>query len=713
VVNTFLPSQPAIEVDDSSGAIVSGAQGYVTLNWYTDSTCSTAATGAGEGSARIVNGIAQFSFVGSASVGVFYLRGSYNNITPVCSAAITVASNAPAFAYTSPVAYFTNQPISISPNSPVSNINSCLASPSLPTGLTISPTNCIISGTVSTTSPSTTYTITASNGGTSATATISISISTALSSVISTTAIANELQPITTSGGTPPYTAQLISGTGTLSGSSPSFSYRHSIFGAETAQIKISDSQGSIINLTSTSTEAGLSSLSFDIGSGIACASAPFDSTGPKMACWGTLGLTLLNLPSDTSGANGFYPFQKTSGLSVNASNISLGYSFGVYNINNTIWAWGRNDYGQLGSALGTDKYSTPVTVPLEAGASAQTIKKLAAGYDFACVAFNQSSNFQGKVSCWGDNFAGKSGSPSANSTATATSIVGLGVSGTFGVATDIALGREHGCAQQSSNANNNTNAYIKCWGSNFYGQLGNNTNTDSNTAVTPIGLSVSGTTASTPLYRIASGDNHSCAEANSKVWCWGNNAYYQIGTTSATTIKSPYLVGTFSGITAIGAGSNHTCFATGNTVRCWGSNSAGQLGVIQSAIPSGQTQNPQAVTLSDNVTALVIKGDSTCAVLATGVTYCWGKNTSNMLGTTALADSYLPRKMSIIPSETTSCPTVTNSMGGFVKDANGACVCATAGYTFDPATPYCHPQCGFFQVWNPSSNSCVSSGGF
>jgi hypothetical protein len=94
VLNTLLTTQPSIEVDDSAGSIVSGAQGYIALNWYTDSTCSTPAVGAGEANSRIVNGTAQFSFIASTSVGVYYLRGSYNNISPICSSAITVTSGA-------------------------------------------------------------------------------------------------------------------------------------------------------------------------------------------------------------------------------------------------------------------------------------------------------------------------------------------------------------------------------------------------------------------------------------------------------------------------------------------------------------------------------------------------------------------------------------------------------------------------------------------
>jgi uncharacterized delta-60 repeat protein len=94
VLNTFLTTQPAVEVDDSAGAIVSGAQGYVSLNWFSDSTCTTTVSGAAQADGRIVNGKAQFNYIGSTAVGVYYLSASYNNIAPICSSGITVTSSA-------------------------------------------------------------------------------------------------------------------------------------------------------------------------------------------------------------------------------------------------------------------------------------------------------------------------------------------------------------------------------------------------------------------------------------------------------------------------------------------------------------------------------------------------------------------------------------------------------------------------------------------
>ena len=82
--------------------------------------------------------------------------------------------------------------------------------------------------------------------------------------------------------------------------------------------------------------------------------------------------------------------------------------------------------------------------------------------------------------------------------------------------ATQIAAGFYHSCALLAD-------ATVKCWGGNGLGQLGNGTNTGSNTAVAVTG--VTGVTA------IAAGLAHSCALlADTTVECWGYNQYGQLG---------------------------------------------------------------------------------------------------------------------------------------------------------------------------------------
>jgi alpha-tubulin suppressor-like RCC1 family protein len=241
--------------------------------------------------------------------------------------------------------------------------------------------------------------------------------------------------------------------------------------------------------------------------------------------------------------------------------------------------------------------------------AVASGVTDVAAGADHSCAIV------AGAARCWGENGSGQLGDGSNEDRHIPVPVVAL----TSGVL-DIEAGHEHTCALLSGGG-------VECWGRNVEGQLGDETNTESDEPVEVSGLG-SGVSA------IAAGASHACAlTSEGDVKCWGDNAHGQLGDGTQDASNVPVYVSALSNDTlAIGAGDNHTCAITSQAaLQCWGSNEFGQIG-------TGMTSNlylePAAVTQMTEGVASVDGGlGHTCARRTDGGIRCWGLNFSGQLG--------------------------------------------------------------------------------
>jgi alpha-tubulin suppressor-like RCC1 family protein len=81
----------------------------------------------------------------------------------------------------------------------------------------------------------------------------------------------------------------------------------------------------------------------------------------------------------------------------------------------------------------------------------------------------------------------------------------------------------------------------------------------------------------------VSAGSRHTCALMQSGgARCWGFNFYGQLGNgTPILLLDEPVNVSVLTdGLSAIGVGQGHTCaLLQGGGVRCWGANDFGQLG--------------------------------------------------------------------------------------------------------------------------------------
>lgn len=277
-----------------------------------------------------------------------------------------------------------------------------------------------------------------------------------------------------------------------------------------------------------------------------------------------------------------------------------------------SVKCWGWNQFGQLGNHSNRDK-GTPIDVEaLNSGVS-----DISAGFYFTCVLTTS-----GGVKCWGRNDSGQLGNNSSLPNSNVVDVVGLG----SGIAA-ISAGSDHACALT-------TGGGVKCWGSNQYGQLGNNSTTNSSTPVDVSGLD-------SDITAIGAGSGYTCAlNGAGMVKCWGRNEVGQLGNGNTSESHLPVDVTGLSNVLAIGTGAAHTCAKTNSDVKCWGWNLYGQLG------NNSTTNSSTAVDVSglgSDIKAIGAGAEHSCALNNSGALRCWGSNRYGQLGNNSEANSSIP----------------------------------------------------------------------
>lgn len=318
---------------------------------------------------------------------------------------------------------------------------------------------------------------------------------------------------------------------------------------------------------------------------------------------------------------------------------------------------WGWNRFGNLGNGTTEDNSAVPTNVfGLSSG-----VGTISAGGEFACALISG-----GTVKCWGYNGSGQLGDGVLNKRSLPTEVMGLpdDISG-------LSTGWYHTCVLTSIGG-------VKCWGLNFYGQLGDGNQTNSSVPVDVVGLS-SGVQAisagrfescaltstgglkcwpgysgdhfipedwpglTSGVTAVAEGGRHGCALLEGGgVKCWGDNYGGQLGDGTTEDSDTPVdVVGLSSGVTAIAAGELHTCALTSSGgVKCWGYNYSGQLG---DGTWDDRYTPVDVVGLTTGVLAITAGEWHTCALMVGGGVKCWGNNNSGELGDGITTDSTIP----------------------------------------------------------------------
>ena len=201
----------------------------------------------------------------------------------------------------------------------------------------------------------------------------------------------------------------------------------------------------------------------------------------------------------------------------------------------------------------------------------------------------------------------------------------------------------------------------VWCWGDpKGKGALGDGMNTKANV---PVRVRQVGDMKYGKIIDIFTAQFHSCVLTElsgvRKVYCWGSNDMGQLGNGQYGTDKYsdvPVEVGggiVGKNITAIGGTGDVSCAIADGKIYCWGSNYRGELGYNA---PSHPTLSPNPVPVATGgdpywrlqpgykavkLSTSGSRSQTMCAIMDTGIAYCWGQAKFGQTGSTAFVSSY------------------------------------------------------------------------
>lgn len=331
-----------------------------------------------------------------------------------------------------------------------------------------------------------------------------------------------------------------------------------------------------------------------------------------------------------------------------------------------TLFCWGFNPDGRTFVTPATGRVLTAVDVSLAPPQTANQVlastRWIGAGESYSCVI-----TMGGKAFCSGNNEKGQTGSGAATGVPIATAPVDTTTVGLTVAPKDysfIAVGERHACAMPRFDALVPASQTPWCWGQNNDGQLGDGLATFADSARPGAVNMVAAGVAAFDSTSLVAGAAHTCAltpevivGAGGTAYCWGSNAFGQLGdgTATGTGARSsvPVPVAAPAGVmfSRLYAGDYHTCGLTpAGAAFCWGQNTSGQLG-------NGTVANTNVpVPVSGGLTfrSLAMGELHTCGIVGAGPgpvgttgtpgdLQCWGDNEYGQLGIGTIGVNALP----------------------------------------------------------------------
>ena len=264
-----------------------------------------------------------------------------------------------------------------------------------------------------------------------------------------------------------------------------------------------------------------------------------------------------------------------------------------------TVWVWGSNNSGALGTGSSGGWVATPQQVP-----GLSSVTQIALGIvDVYAV------RSDGTLWAWGFNQSGQLG----NGT-TAASYQPVRVPGLTGI-TQVSAGTGYVLARRSDGT-------VWAWGDNSRGFLGDGTTTGHLTPERVPGL--------TGITEVAANWASFAVRSDGTLFGWGADDGGALGNgTSGGSVLTPVPVPGLTGVTQVASNNGATLALAGGTVWAWGWNNIGQLG-------DGTTVSrlsPERLALTGVTQIAVGISGGSAAVRSDGTLLTWGGNGFGNLG--------------------------------------------------------------------------------